>query len=44
MSEEKAKEMGIKAFMMKPLSMKVLGETVRKVLDGESAIKNWNKG
>lgn len=43
MSEEKAEEMGISAFMMKPLSMKVLGETVRKVLDGDSAMKNRNK-
>ena len=33
MSEEKAKEMGIKAFVMKPLSMRVLAETVRRVLD-----------
>ena len=33
MSKEKAKEVGIKAFIMKPLSMKVMGETVRRVLD-----------
>ncbi len=32
-SEEKAKEMGIKAFVMKPLVMRNLAETVRKVLD-----------
>jgi len=33
-SEEKAKGMGIKAFAMKPLVMRDLAETVRKVLDG----------
>ncbi|MCF8129454.1 MAG: response regulator, partial [Deltaproteobacteria bacterium] len=43
MSKEKAKEMGIKAFVMKPLSMKILGETVREVLDGTRDMKNWNK-
>ncbi len=32
-SEEKAKEMGIKAFIMKPLGMRDLANTVRKVLD-----------
>jgi len=32
-SEEKAKDMGIKAFVMKPLSTRVMAETVRKVLD-----------
>jgi len=32
-SDEKAKEMGIKAFLMKPLEMGELAETVRKVLD-----------
>jgi PAS domain S-box-containing protein len=32
-SEEKAKEIGIKAFVMKPLVMRNLAETVRKVLD-----------
>ena len=32
-SEEKAKEIGIKAFVMKPLAMRNLAETVRKVLD-----------
>ena len=37
MSEEKAKEMGIKAFVMKPLSMRVLAETVRRVLDESKA-------
>ena len=32
-SREKAKEMGIKAFLMKPLAMRDLAETVRKALD-----------
>ena len=32
-SEEKVNEMGIKAFVMKPLVMRNLAETVRKVLD-----------
>ena len=32
-SEEKAKDIGIKAFVMKPLVMRNLAETVRKVLD-----------
>ena len=32
-SEEKAKETGIKAFVMKPLVVRNLAETVRKVLD-----------
>ena len=32
-SEEKAWEIGIKAFVMKPLEMNLLAETVRKVLD-----------
>jgi len=31
--EEKAKEIGVKAFVMKPLVMRNLAETVRKVLD-----------
>jgi CheY-like chemotaxis protein len=33
MSREKAKEMGIKGFLMKPLTMRNLAETVRKVLN-----------
>ena len=33
-SEEKAKDIGIRAFVMKPLVMRNLAETVRKVLDG----------
>ncbi|MDQ1333223.1 MAG: hypothetical protein QG552_173 [Thermodesulfobacteriota bacterium] len=33
MSLEKAKEMGIKAFLMKPMVMRDLAETVRKALD-----------
>ena len=32
-SEEKAKDIGIRAFVMKPLVMRNLAETVRKVLD-----------
>ncbi len=32
-SEEKAKEIGIKAFVMKPLAMRALAVTVRKALD-----------
>jgi len=32
-SEEKAKEIGIKAFVMKPLVVRNLAETVRKVMD-----------
>jgi len=32
-SEEKAKDIGIKAFLMKPLMMRKLAETVREVLD-----------
>ena len=38
-SEEKAEEIGIKAFVMKPLVMRNLAETVRKVLDaGQSEV------
>ncbi len=33
-SKEKAKEMGIKAFVMKPLVMRTLAVTMRKALDG----------
>ena len=36
-SEKKAKEIGIKAFVMKPLVMRNLAETVRKVLDAGGA-------
>ena len=32
-TSEKAKKMGIREFVMKPLSLRVLAETVRKVLD-----------
>ncbi|MBW2049740.1 MAG: PAS domain S-box protein [Deltaproteobacteria bacterium] len=35
-SGEKAREIGIRAFAMKPLDMKDLAETVRKVLDGSA--------
>jgi CheY-like chemotaxis protein len=34
-TEEKAKNMGIKAFIMKPLIRKDIAETIRKVLDHE---------
>ena len=34
-SEEKAKDIGIRAFVMKPLVMRSLAETVRNVLDDE---------
>lgn len=33
-SEEKAKEMGIRAFIMKPISKNTLAETIRRTLDG----------
>ena len=32
-SEEKARRLGIRAFVMKPISSRVMAETVRKVLD-----------
>ena len=32
-SEEKAKELGIKGFVMKPLSVKVISALIRNVLD-----------
>ena len=34
-SEDKAKKMGIREFVMKPLEMNELARTIRKVLDGE---------
>ena len=34
-TKEKAKNMGIKAFIMKPLIRKDIAETIRKVLDHE---------
>ena len=34
-SEKKARDMGIRAFVMKPLSSQELAGTIRKVLDGE---------
>ena len=34
-TEEKAKNMGIKAFIMKPFIKKDIAETLRKVLDQE---------
>lgn len=33
-SEEKAKDLGIREFMLKPLNMRTLATTIRKVLDG----------
>ena len=33
LSEDKVKEIGIKAFVMKPIVMKDMAKTVRKVLD-----------
>lgn len=35
MTEKRAKEIGIKAFLMKPLVMRDLSNTIRSVLDGE---------
>jgi len=32
-SEEKAKEIGIRRFILKPLDMRILTETIRKVFD-----------
>ncbi|MBC8393372.1 MAG: PAS domain S-box protein [Deltaproteobacteria bacterium] len=34
-NEEKAKKMGIKAFVMKPIVMREIGATIRKVMDKE---------
>lgn len=34
MDEERAKKMGFKAFLIKPVKMEVIAEVVRKVLDG----------
>jgi len=34
--EEKAKNMGLAAFIMKPVNMQVLAQTIRKVLDGRN--------
>jgi hypothetical protein len=33
MSEERSKHIGIREFIMKPIVMKDLAETIRKVLD-----------
>jgi len=33
-NEDKAKEMGIQAFVMKPIAKGEIAETIRKVLDG----------
>jgi CheY-like chemotaxis protein len=37
MTEEKAKELGIREFLMKPMTMKHLAEVIRKVLDREAS-------
>jgi len=34
--EEKAKELGLAAYVMKPVNMQVLAQTIRKVLDGRN--------
>ena len=34
-SREKAEELGIKEFVMKPINKKEIAETIRKVLDGK---------
>jgi YesN/AraC family two-component response regulator len=36
-SEEKVKAIGIKAYVQKPLDLKVLGQTVRNVLENKPA-------
>jgi len=38
-SEEKARNFGIKGFAMKPLAKKYLADLIRKVLDGEKLLK-----
>lgn len=38
--EEKAKKMGFKAFLMKPVNMNLLAFAVRRVLDNKAAIKS----
>jgi DNA-binding NarL/FixJ family response regulator len=35
MTEEKAKEFGVRAFLMKPFEIEDLAKTIRKVLDGK---------
>jgi DNA-binding NarL/FixJ family response regulator len=35
MTEERAKELGIREFLMKPFEIEDLAKTIRKVLDGE---------
>ena len=35
MTEEKAKELGIREFIMKPFEIEDLAKTIRKVLDGK---------
>lgn len=37
-SEEKAEELGIRAFVMKPVDKRMLANTIRKVLDGEGSV------
>jgi DNA-binding NarL/FixJ family response regulator len=37
-NEEKAKALGIRAFVMKPIVMNEMAETIRKVLDGNKYV------
>jgi PAS domain S-box-containing protein len=43
-SEEKAKQIGIREFIMKPFEMKDLAKAVRKVLDRNDVIPHGNEG
>jgi FixJ family two-component response regulator len=36
-TEEKAKELGIREFLMKPITMKHLAEVIRRVLDRKAS-------
>jgi DNA-binding NarL/FixJ family response regulator len=36
-SEDRAKAIGIRAFVMKPVDKKVLAHTIRQVLDGDAS-------
>jgi CheY-like chemotaxis protein len=38
-NEEKAKEIGIKALLMKPISIQDLSQTLRRVLDEPDSVK-----
>jgi len=39
-SKEKAKEMGIRGFLMKPPAIRDLADMVRKVLEGRSLVQS----